>query len=162
MNRFLPRPLMTGVIVVLWAMLNNSFGLGTLLFGLFVGWLIPIVFNPILLERRGPWHPLKLAKLLTIVSWEIITSNFHVARLNLGPVSKLRPAFLEVPVDLTDDVAISILVSIVSMTPGTISADLSEDKKTLLVHGLDIEDPDAVAKDIKERWEARLKEVYPC
>lgn len=162
MSRWLPRPSMSVMLAGMWVVLNNSFMLGTLLLGLFFGWLIPMVLDPILLQRTRPWHPWKLAKLLTIVLWDIIVSNFHVARLNLGPVHKLRPAFLEVPVELQNDTALSVLVSIVSMTPGTISADLSEDKRTLLVHGLDVVDENAIIQEIKERYEAPLKEIYPC
>lgn len=162
MTRVLPRPRMTVALMIVWAMLQNSVAPGTWLMGACIGWLIPFTLNPLLLEREGRWYPWKLARLLVVVLGDIIVSNFHVARLNLGPVHRLRPTFLEVPIDLTSDTARSVLVSIVSMTPGTLAADLSEDKKILLVHGLDIADPDAVIREIKERYEAPLKEIYPC
>lgn len=162
MRTLLPRPYITVMLTVMWMMLNNDFGLSSLLLGLFFGWFIPLVMDPILLKRRFPWHPWKLALLLALVTYDIIVSNFHVAKLNLGPVNNLRPAFLEVPIDLQNEIAISVLVSIVSMTPGTLSADLSEDKRTLLVHGLDVDDPNDIIAEIKHRYERRLKEIYPC
>lgn len=162
MKKLFPRPMMAVVLTVFWAILQNSFMPGTLLMGFAVASLILYVLHPIMLPKVAHWHPWKLAKLLLSVLGVVIVSNFRVARLNLGPVRNLSPAFVEVPIDLEHDVAISILVSIVSMTPGSIAADLSEDKRTLLVHGLDMTDPQGVITEIKERYEAPLKEIYPC
>ena len=58
--------------------------------------------------------------------------------------------------------AISMLVCVVSLTPGSVSADLSADRRTLLVHALDVPDEAALIAEIKSRYEAPLKEVFPC
>ena len=79
-----------------------------------------------------------------------------------GRVGELRPAFVEVPIELDNELAISILVSVVSMTPGSLAADLSQDRRTLLVHGLDVPDAQAMIEEIKQRYEAPLKEIFPC
>ena len=57
-------------------------------------------------------------KLLVLVMWDILVANVQVARLTLGPIQRLRPAFVEVPIELENDLAISVLVSIVSLTRG--------------------------------------------
>jgi len=80
-------------------------------------------------------------------------ANLAVARRILRHPARLRPAFVEVPPDLESDLAISL-------TPGTVSARLSEDRRTRLVHCLDAPDPEAVRDDIKARYEAPLKEVF--
>jgi multicomponent K+:H+ antiporter subunit E len=72
----------------------------------------------------------------------------------------LQPAFIEVPLDLTSELAISLLANTICLTPGTVSARLSPDQRTLLVHALDAPDPDAVRDLIKTRYEAPLKEVF--
>ena len=162
MRRLFPRPAMTLILVAFWMILNSSSKPGTLVLGFAFGWLIPFIFDDMLLEKSPGWKPFKLAKLFAIVIKDIILHNFHVAKLNLGPVKKLRPAFLEIPIELQNDTAISILVGIISMTPGTIAADLSANKRSLLVHGLDVEDADALIQEIKTRYEAPLKEIYPC
>jgi acetyl-CoA acetyltransferase len=77
-------------------------------------------------------------------------------------LAKLRPAFVEIPLELEDDLALTMLASIVSLTPGTVSADLSDDRKTLLVHGLDVADEAQLILDIKQRYEAPLIEVFTC
>jgi multicomponent K+:H+ antiporter subunit E len=74
----------------------------------------------------------------------------------------LRPAFVEIPMLLEDELALTMLASIISLTPGTVSADLSDDRKTLLVHGLDVDDEATLVAQIKLRYEAPLLEVFAC
>lgn len=63
---------------------------------------------------------------------------------------------------LEDELALTMLASIISLTPGTVSADLSDDRKILLVHSLDVADTDALVVEIKQRYEAPLLEVFTC
>ena len=75
---------------------------------------------------------------------------------------RLRPGFVELPLDLTDEFAITLLASTISLTPGTVSADVSEDRRTLLIHALDVDDQDAMIRQIKQRYERPLKEIFEC
>ncbi|MNE68855.1 Na(+)/H(+) antiporter subunit E [compost metagenome] len=101
-------------------------------------------------------------RFLLMVMGDVLVANFQVARLTLGRVETLRPAFVEVPIELDNELAISVLVSVVSLTPGSLAADLSADRRTLLVHGLDVPDKAAMVAGIKSRYEAPLKEIFPC
>ena len=83
-----------------------------------------------------------------------------VAWLIVGRPQSLRPAFLAVPLALKSDLAIGLLANTICLTPGTVSAQLSEDRCFLLVHALDAADGDAVIADIKRRYEMPLKEVF--
>jgi multicomponent K+:H+ antiporter subunit E len=83
-----------------------------------------------------------------------------VARLILGNPDRLKPAFARVPLDITSDLAISLLVSSITLTPGTLSARLSLDRKYLLVHALNETNPDALVVTIKYRYERLLKEIF--
>ena len=85
-----------------------------------------------------------------------------MARLILGRPRNLRPAFVVVPLDVRHDLAISLLANTISLTPGTVSAQLSEDRQSLLVHALDIDDQDALVATIKPRYEVPLKEIFEC
>ncbi len=78
----------------------------------------------------------------------------------LGPESAIRPGFLRVPLDLTDDWAITTLAGIITMTPGTLTADVAEDRSYLLVHVFHVEDDYALIAAIKARYEEPLKEIY--
>jgi multicomponent K+:H+ antiporter subunit E len=90
----------------------------------------------------------------------VFVANLAVARLILGRPAQLRPAFIEVPLELESDLAISFLANTICLTPGTVSARLSPDRRSLLVHALDAPDPEAVRAMIKSRYEAPLKEVF--
>jgi multicomponent K+:H+ antiporter subunit E len=100
-------------------------------------------------------------------------ANLQVALLILGPSKNLRPGFVKVPIDLMHEMPITILASCVSLTPGTVSAEvypliksLNEDdepvQRYLLIHVLDLDDEQALIKQIKARYEAPLKEIFQC
>ena len=89
-------------------------------------------------------------------------ANIAVARLILGPPGRLKPTFVEVPLELTQPMSISLLASIITMTPGTVSADLSEGNRTLLVHALDCDDTAGLVAEIKQRYEKPLLEIFGC
>jgi multicomponent K+:H+ antiporter subunit E len=96
-----------------------------------------------------------------IVIKDIIIANLEVAWIVLTvPNSKLKPAWIVVPLDLVKPEAITILAGTITLTPGTVSSDLSDEGHSLLVHVLHTDDPDAVRDEIKTRYEARLEEIF--
>lgn len=96
------------------------------------------------------------------VFYDIVVANLQVVRLVLGPKSRLQPAFVEVPVEIDNEFVLSALACIISLTPGTVSANISSDHKTLLVHGLDVPDRDELVAAVKSRYEAPLLEIFEC
>jgi multicomponent K+:H+ antiporter subunit E len=99
---------------------------------------------------------------LFVFLWDIIIANLQVATLvMLYSPSKLKSQWLCVPLDLRQPEAIAMLAGTVSLTPGTISSDLSPDGRYLLVHCLHVEDPEAEVQKIKDRYERRLKAIFP-
>ena len=100
--------------------------------------------------------------LAATVTWDILVANAAVARLVLGPMERPRPAFVRVPLDLTHPHAIALLASIVTMTPGTVSVALTPGAHSLLVHALDVQDPEGLVANIKARYEAPIKEILEC
>ncbi|MBU3059139.1 Na+/H+ antiporter subunit E [Pseudomonas indica] len=161
-SRWLPHPLLSICLLVVWLLLINGFSLGHLLLGALLGWLIPLVTQVFWINPPRIRKPIKLCLFLLHVIWDILLANLQVARLILGPSSRLRPAFVEIPVQLEDELALTMLASVISLTPGTVSADLSDDRKTLLVHTLDVADEEQLVRDIKARYEAPLLEVFAC
>ncbi len=105
-------------------------------------------------------RPLTLLRFTGVVLWDIVVANLTVARLILGRPERLRPAFVAVPLDLTTDLAISLLANTICLTPGTLTARLAPDRSHLLVHGLNVPDAAELADSIKRRYEAPLKEVF--
>ena len=98
-----------------------------------------------------------------VVLSDIVVANVQVALLVVGPQRKIKPGFVAVPIDLTDTLPITVLASTVTMTPGTVSGELSNDKKWLYVHVLDMPDNEQDVIDlIKTRYESRVKEIFGC
>jgi multicomponent K+:H+ antiporter subunit E len=77
-------------------------------------------------------------------------------------MDRIHPAFLEIPLDTRDDFVATILGSIITLTPGTVSIDIDRERRILHVHALDVDDPAAMVAEIKSRYEAPLKEIFGC
>ena len=161
-NRWLPQPLLSLFLLAIWLLLMNDLGLGHWLLGALLGWAIPQLTQVFWVRPPRLYKPVKLCLFFLRILGDIVFANLQVAKLILGPTAKLRPAFVEIPMLLEDELALTMLTSIISLTPGTVSADLSDDRKMLLVHGLDVPDAEAMVAEIKQRYEAPLLEVFTC
>jgi multicomponent K+:H+ antiporter subunit E len=91
---------------------------------------------------------------------DIVTSNIDVARLILGRESAIQPRFVWVPLTITDPHGIVALAGIITMTPGTLSAELAPDRSHLLVHAFNVDDEAALIASIKTRYELPLMEIF--
>ena len=159
-KKILPQPGFSAVLFMTWILAYESLDPKTLLIGASAAIVLPALthhFWPEVLRVRR-WG--MLIKFLFIFVYDIIVANIQVAGLVLGPSEKLRPAFLEVPIVLTNPMVISMLSAVISLAPGTVAANLSGDRKTLLVHMLHTEDSKGAIQRIKERYEAPLKEIF--
>lgn len=156
----LPHPIGSAALAVFWLWLNNTVEPGHVLLGALLGWGLPLLTRRFWPERERVSRLWRLLPFAGVVLADIVTANLRVARAVLSPADRLRPGFVRVPLDLRSDVGIAVLANTVSLTPGTLSADLSEDRQELVVHYLDERDPQALAADIKRRYERRLQEVF--
>lgn len=161
-RRLFPHPITSLLLVSVWLLLNHSLSPGHVVLGATLGVLIPLFTQrffpePVYLARVGT-----LAKLVAVILWDIVVASFAVSRLSLEPTSKLRPRFVRVPVSLEDDFALTALASTISLTPGTVTAEIAPGRDFLLIHALDVVDEDALVKAIKERYEAPIKEIFRC
>lgn len=156
-----PHPVLTLLLAVVWILLQNKFSPGMAVFGLILGIIIPRLTAAWWPERPGRIHLGRMFVYAMIVLWDIMVANIQVAWIVLTkPNAKLRPAWIVVPLELREPEAITILAGTITLTPGTVSADLSDEGHSLLVHALHTEDPEAVRDEIKDRYERRLKEIF--
>lgn len=160
--RWLPHPGLTLVLAAVWLLLNNSLAPAQLFFGLLLGIVVPGLTRAFWPQTVVLAQPRLAVRLLTRFLIDVLVANLSVARRVLADPAKLRPAFVVVPIDLGNEVAVSLLANLVCLTPGTVSARLSADRRELLVHALDCPDPAALVATIKARFEAPLKEVFAC
>jgi multicomponent K+:H+ antiporter subunit E len=162
MRRFFPHPALSVAIFLLWLALNNA---SSLAHGVLA--LILAVGLPLLTRRFWPEHPpsvklLPAIKLLGVVLWDILLASIDVAKLVLGPTKRIKPAFIEIPLDLREPYVGTILASIVSLTPGTVSIDIDRSRWVLQVHALNVDDREETIRAIKTRYEQPLKEIFSC
>lgn len=160
MNRWLPQPLFSLFLWLVWLLLVNTVAPGQLLLGSVLALTLPLLTTRFWPDRPRIHSPWKLLRYITILLWDIGLANLAVARRILGPTHKLRPAFIRLQLDLHSEFAISVLASTISLTPGTVSSDLSPDRKILLIHALDVADEAEVIAHIKKRYELPLKEIF--
>jgi multicomponent K+:H+ antiporter subunit E len=162
MSRLFPHPWISAALFVASLMLWG--GLGAL--QLAGAALFAIAIPHVLRRLDGPGvvlaRPAVAVRLVLVVLWDIVLANIAVARLILGPMRRLRPVFVEVPLDSPHPQVATLLAMIVTMTPGTVSTDIDDGRTRLLVHVLDTGDPAGVVDSIKARYERPLKEIYGC
>lgn len=154
-------PLLIVVLAAVWTLLVNDLSPGTIVFGLLLGAAIAALTSPYWPERPRLRNPRAIAGFVLVVLYDIVVANLQVAYLVLfRRGDSLRSQFVAVPLDLKTPEAIALLAGTITMTPGTVSADVSADGRALLVHCLDTGDPDATVADIKSRYEARLMRIF--
>jgi len=157
----LPHPSLTILLALVWTLLQNQVSAGMVVFGLILGIIIPLITERWWPDRPRGFNLFRISAYVVMVVWDIIVANIEVAWIVLTmPNSKLKPAWIVVPLDLRQPEAITILAGTITLTPGTVSADLSAEGHSLLVHVLHTHDPDAVRDEIKARYESRLKEIF--
>ncbi len=161
-QRWLPHPLLTLVLVLLWMALVNEYSHGSLLLAMLLGIAIPIYTSNFWPDRPMIRSPFRALWFIAIVIWDILVANLTVAwAILFRPNHQLRTRWLVVPLELTSAEAITTLAATITLTPGTVTSDLSQDGRFLLVHCLDVADPEAEVARIKHRYEARIKAIFP-
>ncbi|MCC5852313.1 MAG: Na+/H+ antiporter subunit E [Alkalimonas sp.] len=161
-RKFLPHPRFTAFLLVLWLLMVESLATSQILLGLGLAWLIPFSTQQFWVEQSSMHHPLLMLRYAGRFAADIFRSNLLVAWQIIRPIERLQPGFVSYPLSLRDDFAITILASTITLTPGTVSAHISRDKKTLLLHVLNLKDEAALIAEIAERYEKPLKEIFQC
>jgi len=157
----MPHPLLTLILAVVWVLLQNEVSAGMVVFGIILGILIPWMTSIWWPDTPKGFRLGKMISYSVIVIWDIIVANIQVAWIVLTvPNAKLKPAWIVIPLKLKQPEAITVLAGTITLTPGTVSADLSDEGHSLLVHVLHTDDPDGVRDEIKTRYELRLLEIF--
>jgi len=161
-RRWLPHPISSFFVLIVWLGLHSSLAALHVASGVGLAVLIPLLLNlaledPVMIRRPGV-----ALRLAGVVLWDIVVANLAVARRVLGPLARLKPGFIEVPIDLGHPDAVALLASIIAITPGTVVADIDDERTRILVHVLDLHDPVQLIAEIKHRYERPLKEIFGC
>jgi multicomponent K+:H+ antiporter subunit E len=154
-------PVQSTLIAACWLLLQQSLVLPQLITAAVLALGLPRLLDGFI---GGPSHPNAwgaAARLFVVVLRDIIVSNVVVARLVLSPTARPQPAWVPVALDLHHAVGITLLATIITNTPGTVSCVVDEAGRRILVHALDgSAGPEAIAADIKARYERPLMEIF--
>lgn len=155
-----PHPLMSALVAAAWLLLNQSLAPAQLITAALLAWWLPRLLHGFLgpAAQVHAWGT--LARLMVTVLWDIVVSNFIVARLVLSPSARPQPLWVPVPLDLQHPLAVSLLATIITTTPGTVSCIVDLAGRQILVHALDGTDPVAMAQQMKQRYEQPLREIF--
>jgi multicomponent K+:H+ antiporter subunit E len=148
------------LIAAVWLLLQQSLALPQLMTATVLALGLPRLLHGFLGPAVRPRRFGVALRLAGIVLWDIVVSNLTVARLVLNPAAQPRPAWVPVPLTLTHPTAITLLATIITTTPGTVSCVVDEARGEILVHALDCDDPGALAEQMKQRYEAPLMEIF--
>ena len=149
------------LMALAWAALQGEVTTENLLVGGALGYAVLV-----LLERGGVLSAAfqnRVARALGLAGffiWELMVANVRVARDVLSPRTTIRPAVVAIPLDITSDAEILLLSALINITPGSVTIDLSEDRRTLFVHVMHMSSPEASRLEIKTGFEQRVKRLF--
>lgn len=154
-NRFLSNILLTFI----WVALTGNFTFGNTLFGFILSFFI---LKMITRGRREAKYFRIVPKVIAFIFfflYELVKANLQVAYEVMTPNYNMTPGIIKIPLDAETDLEITFLANMISLTPGTLSIDVSTDKKVLYVHSMYIKDKENFIRSIKNGFEKRLLEI---
>jgi multicomponent Na+:H+ antiporter subunit E len=102
-----------------------------------------------------------IVRLVVYFNYELIASNLRVASDVLQPIDRLHPRVVGVPIHVDSELQLAVLSSLVTLTPGTTTLEVSEDRQTLYVHGMNVQDVGELRHRIRSGFERSVREVFP-
>lgn len=143
-----------------WALFAGGFTLGNLVVGFLLGygalWLIAPLLGG---QTRYPMRLIYWVRLMVMFLYELVVSSIEVAWDVITPKHRSRPAILLMPLDVKSDAGILLVANLISLTPGTLSLDVSEDRTTLKIHAMFGDDPEALIRSLKNGMEKWVREA---
>jgi multicomponent Na+:H+ antiporter subunit E len=146
------------LVSMVWAVLVGEVNLENLGFGFLLGYAVLAWLRPIPGAGKYTTRLPRGFVLLLYFLWELILSSFRVARDVLSLHPRIKPGIIGVPLDAKTDNEITLLACLITLTPGTLSLDVSDDRKTLYVHSMWVTDPESVRREIKDGFERHVLE----
>ena len=150
---------LTLVLAIGWGAATGNFTLGNLLLGALIGGFCVFLIRGQVGGARFWRRSLRVMSLAWLFVQELATSAVRVGLMVLRPRLELRPAMIAFPLTARRDVEITLLANLVTLTPGTLSVDVSADRKYLLIHAIDVTDREDLIRSIREGLEKRVMEA---
>lgn len=149
------------VLTIFWMAVTEAFTLENFLIGFALCFLILLLARPLFDTESQRYFTLawKLPRFAGLMLWEIVLSSIRVAQAVLSPDMKIKPGIIAYPLQAKSDLEITLLANLITLTPGTLSLDVSNDRRVLYIHGMFVDDPQAVIDSTHESLEKAVLEV---
>jgi multicomponent Na+:H+ antiporter subunit E len=147
------------LLAILWATVTGRFTFGNVIFGFVIGYIV------LYFARRAAHVSHYFRRVPDTISLfvffigEMIVANIRVARDVIRPQFQMQPGVIGIPLDARTDAEITLLANLITLTPGTLSLDVSTDRRILYVHAMYAQDVEEVRRHVKDRLERRLLRV---
>lgn len=148
------------LMAIVWAAVTGSASLHNLIFGFLLSTLALGVIREQINGTGYITRSLRVASLLWLFLIELAKSAWKVAVMVVSPRLDIKPGIFAFPLTVTRDFEITLLANLITLTPGTLSVDVSDDKKTLYVHAIDCADPEGARRDIADGFERKILEAF--
>jgi len=153
-------PWLSVLLAVLWLLMQQSLAPAHLLSALVLALVVPRLVHGFLGPASRVHAVSAAVRLCAVVLWDIVVSNVVVARIVLDPGSRPQPGWVPVDLDTRHPTAATLFASIITMTPGTVACVVDDERWQILVHALDCDDPQAMAAQMKQRYEHPLRRIF--
>ena len=148
------------LISMLWALLTGNVSIGNLTIGFILGYFALTLLHPATGAKASYFQKtMQFVRFALFFTKELIVSSYRVAKDVVTPLPLMRPGIIGIPLDAETDLEITMLANLITLTPGTLSLDVSPDRKTLYIHAMYLVNADDLRKEIKEGMERRLLEL---
>lgn len=157
------------LLIVVWLAISGDFSLANFGFGAIISLVLvalaertmpsQIARNAAASRGQRLRRLYKITRLLAFFVKELFVASFTVLLTVLFPAQRLRPGVIAIPLDVTTDAQITLLGNLITLTPGTLTLDVSTDKTVIFVHSIYVKDPDSFRREIKDGFEQRILEV---
>lgn len=147
------------ILAAIWAFARGELSLANLLVGFAIGYVMLLLGQSLIGAKEYCARVPSLVNLLLFLLWKLLLANFRVACDVVTPRHRMRPGIIALPLDAKTDTEILILAGIISLTPGTLTIDVSPDRQFLYVHSMYIQDIEAEKASLKAGFERRILEV---
>ena len=150
---------LNSVLAFAWALVTGSFTLLNLVIGFVLAYIALWLPKQMWGEVKYFERPGRIFRLLAIFLYELVVSAIAVVRLVFQPQIRFRSGIIAIPLEAESDLEIMLFANLISLTPGTLSLDVSDDRQTLYVHAMDCQDPEADKRDMKQTFERNIREA---
>lgn len=147
------------ILSLFWGAMTETFSPTQFVIGFVLGYFILWFTQPLLGQTRYFEKIPNMIGFILYFIWEMVLSGFRVGYYIVMPINRMKPGIVAVPLEIQSDVEILLLGTIITLTPGSVCLNLSDDKQVMYIHTLHLDDPEMIREQVKTGFERRIMEL---